>query len=245
MVISNYFIKTAARGLLDVVFPPYCLVCRSPLAIASAEKLCPSCNEGLEIIDPPFCYKCGAHTDGEDRDGRCLSCRNGAMAFKRAVSAGRYAGTIRELTLRLKYGGEKSLAGFFGEMIVRRMCRETFRTEIDLVVPVPMRFWRMIARRYNQSELIASEVAAMLGVDFAADILAKTKNTPRQEGLDRRERLRNVRESFRVKRPKKIAGKNILIVDDVLTTGATLSECARALRRSGSGRVYAAVVAKS
>lgn len=241
MVNATAFLSRAGMGLIDLVYPAQCPLCREPLPEGD-RGICLPCEEGIAFLEPPLCGRCGAPVAAEG--GECLACDGRSMAFRRAVAVGRYQGNLRELVLRLKYRGEKSITGYLGRRMVERLSREDFTPEIDAVVPVPMRWWRLFLRGYNQAEMLAEEIARRLAKPILFRALAKAKDTRPQVRLTGYDRARNLRGSFRARQPRRVDGKRILLVDDVLTTGATANECARALLSAGARDVFVAVAAR-
>ncbi|OHB76396.1 MAG: hypothetical protein A2Z34_08570 [Planctomycetes bacterium RBG_16_59_8] len=238
MVIAINF--RAARRALDILYPPLCPLCNR----SAGGSLCPTCDAGVERIQPPFCFRCGAPVAGSPEETPCRACLGKHFHFTRAVAAGRYIGALRELVLRLKYRGEKAIGNDLAGLIAERLAAEWFMGTVDIVLPVPMKWWRVLQRRYNQSELLAEAVAARFGVPYRNNVLRKVRQTQQQERLGRRGRLANLRGAFGVKRPSAVNEKRVLIVDDVMTTGATASECAHALLKAGARKVYVAVAAR-
>jgi ComF family protein len=155
-----------------------------------------------------------------------------------------YPGTASKLVLRLKYAGERWQAFGLGERLGRAVAAAPFAADVDAVLPIPLARDRRRERGYNQAALLAAEAARTIRRPMREGWLRRTGTTLSQEGLSRAARRRNVKGRFRV-RARRVRGKTVLLVDDVLTTGATLSEAARALRRAGAKAVYAAVVARA
>ena len=141
----------------------------------------------------------------------------------------------KEWLMRLKYGDQTQMAKKMAYWMVR--CDPDFFKDIDCIVPVPIHFWRLLKRRYNQSALIATHIGRMWKKPVVHSALYKIKSTPSQGDKARKERQENIKDSFSVKNKQQIAGKHILLIDDVLTTGATLSECTRVLYESGAASV--------
>jgi len=182
-------------------------------------------------------------------DGRCVNCRDSAPAFERAVSFGEYEGSLRGLIHLLKYEKLTPVAGLLGGMLAQAIA-ELFagcRGGLPLMVPVPLHKGRRRARGFNQAELIAHAASKRLPtkLEVACGVLVRQRDTISQVGLSREERMENVRGAFRVAERGAVKGRDIIVVDDVMTTGTTLSECARVLQQAGADRVWAATVARA
>jgi len=173
-----------------------------------------------------------------------MACRDAALGFDSAFRLGPYDGKLRDAVLRTKFLPGEGLADLLGRMFAETKADAIRAAEIDLVASVPLHWWRKWVRGYNQAEAIARELAAGLSVPFVPRLLRRVKYTPQQVQPTREARRENVKGAFRVSRGAKLAGKSILLVDDVMTTGSTLGEVARVLKAAGAARVVAAVLAR-
>lgn len=232
----------SGRAVVDAVLPPRCLVCRT--AVEAQGSLCVDCWSGLDFIAGPVCASCGLPFAFEIGPGAvCAACAARPPRFDRARSALVYGETSRDLILGLKHGDRLEMAPTLARWLARPGAE--LIAEADLVAPVPLNRWRLLARRHNQAALIAAALPGA-GPKLAPDLLIRRRRTPSQGGLTARERRRNVAGAFAV-RPswrEKLKGKRILLVDDVHTTGATLEACARSLKRAGAAGVDALTVAR-
>lgn len=210
--------------------PDACPVCAGAMGTASGE-LCPDCARLLVELPEPRCGHCGGAADSAlEVCGECL--RIGARPWRHAVSVFPYGGVMRELVHRLKYGGQPYLARFLGQRMARAWT--THGTGVpDVVVPVPLHWWRRLRRGYNQAELLAREVADTLGLPLMP-ALVRTRATRRQALLDIDRRQANVKEVFASRPRWSVRGRHVLLLDDVLTTGHTLGEAARTLHTAGA-----------
>ena len=166
------------------------------------------------------------------------------MAFTRAAAACRYEGLARDLILQFKYGRRIVLGRTLAELMTRRARRLGLADTADLVMAVPLHEKRLGERGFNQAGILAQRIAAAIGCPYAEDILIRCTETRAQTDLDRHARAANVKGAFEVRDRIRVAGATVLLVDDVMTTGSTLSECAAALRRAGAGEVNVLVAAR-
>ena len=236
--------QAAAAGAVGLVLPPSCLSCTAPVGTVGA--LCADCWKGVSFIGRPCCARCGLPFAIEAAEGAlCGTCIRVPPVYDRARAAFLYEGTGRELILAFKMADRSWLAPRLAEWLYRAVA--PLLTDADLVVPVPLHRWRLLARRFNQAAVLAGLVARRAGVPAVPDLLVRTRRTPPQTRLSGPERRRNVRGAFQVRRARiaLVAGRRILLVDDVLTTGATASACARALRKAGAARVDVATLARA
>jgi ComF family protein len=235
------FAAAASTALLDALLPPRCLCCG--MAVDRQGGLCPGCWTGLSFIAPPFCARCGLPFEYEAQDGAvCGACLAEPPAFARARAVLVYDDGSRPLVLGFKHGDRIHAADAYGGWLARAGAE--LLTDADLLAPVPLHWGRLFRRRYNQAALLAQALSKRSGVPTLPDLLVRRRATPTQGGLDRKGRHRNVKGAFQLRAPGTVAGKRVVLVDDVLTTGATLAECARVLVKSGAARVDVLTLAR-
>lgn len=225
------------RGVLDsilnLLFPLKCVVCGSQVLKRKWAAACPECWSKLIPIKPPICPQCGDPAPAIE--GLCGRCRKGERAFEFARSALLFSDTLREIIHNLKYSDRVSLARPLGKLLKDCLDREQFTG--NLIVPVPLHRRRERMRGFNQAELIA----AHLDRPVATRLLRRRKDTPSQTGLSRSQRKRNLAGAFEVRGH---VPETVIIVDDVYTTGSTMNEIARTLKRAGAKRVEVLTVAR-
>lgn len=229
----------AVKAVSDGLFPRRCPLCGVPLL--ARERVCGDCSDDLVFIYPPQCRRCG-------RPKFDCTCSEYEYRFERNIAPFVYTKSVRNGIHRLKFRNAPGNAGFFGRMMASCAKRDYGSERIDVIVCVPMHPADKASRGYNQSALLAKEVAQELGVHFASSAMAKTVRNSTQHSLPKTERVRNVENVFRVVRPDLVCGKTVLLCDDIFTTGSTLNECTRVLLAAGAQRVLcltAAVVCSS
>lgn len=225
-------------GILDLVYPPKCVVCGDIQAL----YLCDDCKSKILELEDPLCDRCGLPLD----DGPCPECQRTRFPFETARAYGVYEGTLREAVHQLKYACRSVVAPELGELLVA-YCLEhpNFAAQASCVVPVPIHHSRQRERGFNQSRLISGPLAVALRIPLITDALTRRKPGIPQTGLSLEERMSNIRGVFEVVNEQRICGARILLVDDVLTTGATCGEAAAVLLSAGAKSVYVLTLARA
>ncbi|RJQ24488.1 MAG: ComF family protein [Peptococcaceae bacterium] len=234
-------------AFLDLFFPPrlVCPLCEKP---GTRAAVCEQCGELLAgYRRQRVCCRCGRffnHSGGSCPDPAvtCPDCLAGESPFFAARAVGPYEGRLRTAVHRLKYGGRKFLARALAMLMVAVISPEEVYRQADLVVPVPLARARLQQRGFNQSELLARWIGRFMGLPVDGKALVKVKDTPPQAGLCKKDREINLRDAFKVNLPDMVSGKKILLVDDVFTTGSTVSVAAASLIGSGARLVVVATV---
>jgi ComF family protein len=231
------------RQTLDVVLPPLCPSCREPLG--AGVGLCAECWSKLSFIEPPFCARLGIPFTYDPGPGLLsMEAIAAPPAYDRARAAVRYDDIARALVLAFKYGDRLDLARMMGGWMAR--AGRELTANADVMLPVPLHWRRLWARRFNQSAALASAISEISGVPVLHEALKRVRATPQQVGLSKTQRADNVQGAFRVPAEQKVnvAGRRVLLVDDVLTSGATADTCARTLLRAGAAQVEVLVFAR-
>lgn len=233
----------AWNGLLDLAYPPHCLVCEEH----ARPVLCEDCAARFVVpIPEPTCRVCGRPNEPEETD--CRHCREnapaGGWAFDTARATAIYEGPLRYAIHKVKYGRSEPLGDALGAFFANRLVAdETLVVRPDVVVPVPLHAQRRLRRGFNQAERLAGPVAQLLGVPLLPHGLQRTRRTAAQVGLSSQERRANQAGVFAATDPAAVAGRTVLLVDDVFTTGSTCSAAAHALKAAGAARVDVATLA--
>lgn len=227
----------------DLIYPPRCVSCRTPLLGFRQNLLCDNCYAGLARIDENSCRFCGSIIGKyAKRRNECDVCRNQKRHYTRVIAAVEYNDIAQHIIHAYKFYNQKNLAPLMAKEILSRLYQEYSKVNFDYIIPVPLHKKKLLKRGYNQSTLLARYISDNLKITFSDDILLRTRNTSPQSLLDSRKRETNIIDAFTATR--ELAGKKILLIDDVLTTGCTASECAGSLRRAGASRVYVCVFAR-
>ncbi len=233
------------RLVLDLLLPPRCAACDNPVAVQG--QLCASCFGGTNFISAPFCSRCGVPFASVEQGGAaalCPGCRDRPPVFRQARAALRYDQQGRRLILPLKHGDRVELASILAPMMVR--AGATLLQGADVLIPVPLHRRRLFHRKYNQAALLAFAVGGLVGRTVLPDALERTRRTAPLDEKSPEERTREVAGSFRVRatRAGGIVGRTVLLIDDVMTSGATASACAAVLLEVGAAAVDVLVAAR-
>ena len=237
-------VKAVTTGVLNAILPPLCLLCDRPLA--ESGLLCAKCWEGIDFVAPPHCGVCGYPFEFDlGAETLCGACAQASPGFDKARAVMRYGDTARRLLLGFKHADRIEAAATLGQWMAR--VGAELRDEVDLIAPVPLHWRRLLARRYNQSALLAWAVdGAWGGGRCVPDLLVRVRATPPQGHLSPAQRRQNVAGAIKPNpaRAAFLRDRRVLLVDDVMTTGATVEACSAALRRAGAAAVHVVVLAR-
>jgi ComF family protein len=237
-------LKRIGAGTLDLLFPPLCIACRTP--VTEPDSLCAACWQSIGFLDGPECACCGYPFEFDPGPGAlCTACHARPPSFERARSLMRYDEASKKLVLALKRADRLDLVPALARWL-DRAGRELL-ADADLIVPVPLHPRRLWQRRFNQSAVLAKRLAKLSGKPADNLVLRRVRPTPSQgEMRSAKARRRNVLGAFRVpaSRAPAVKKKTVLLIDDVFTTGATVEACARALKRAGAARVTVLTLAR-
>lgn len=238
--------------LIDIIYPPRCPICQNftrddgPSDKNTTPHICQSCFSDLREIHPPLCPVCGRpFVTGIEMDHLCEECLRKRPFFDSAAAPYLFEGTLMTAIHRFKYGSKSLLADCLGPLLARFAESRVDNSGDLLAMPIPLHPKRLRERGFNQSLLLATHVAKQLNTELDFLSLRRVRYTPPQTGLGKEERRKNVKKAFQLKDPKIVKGRTVLLIDDVATTGNTLNECARILKRSGSRKVLCLVLARA
>ncbi|RJP28173.1 MAG: ComF family protein [Candidatus Omnitrophota bacterium] len=235
------------KGIKDIIYPRVCIACNTKISEdASIEKLiCLKCWEKIGRNKPPFCQQCGRQLQRKNiNKSICDGCVRSNVYFDRAFSPYRYEGAIKKLIHNFKYNNKKFLNKPLANLLINFINEYEIPIRfIDFLVPIPLNNARLREREFNQSQLLAERLSMILSKPVLNNALSRVVNTRSQAELNGQERFINIKNAFRTIETSAIKGKNILLVDDVFTTGATLSEAACVLKKSGANIVFALTLA--
>lgn len=225
------------QPLVDLLFPPFCPSCEAPLGEGRQDPLCGACWQGILPVAPPWCPACGFPYPVGTEAFLCERCHRRPPSYAYARAAAYYRDPLRPAIHALKYRGKTALAGPLGRFMAAAGRRHLHLEDVNGLVPVPLHPARLAERGFNQAALLAREVGRHWRIPVLASLLTRVIPTQPQSDLSEVERRRNVRGAFALGRPGAVKGRHLLLIDDILTTGATAAECARVLGAGGADSV--------
>ena len=236
------------KDIINFILPPRCYICGKVLNEDKA--VCDDCISKIEFLNGTICHRCGTPLFEQTKDssnnllcGSCLKHKKN-MLFRMIRSAYIYDDFSKKLILDFKFYDKTDLASVLAKMIYVAG-KDIFNEGIDVIIPVPLHYTRLIKRRYNQSALLANELGKLTNIDVDLHTLVKGKRTKAQVDCDGNERLINVKDAFYLKDVNKLKDKRVLLIDDVLTTGSTLNECAKAIKCAKPKSIDALTISRS
>ena len=238
-------LNEALRDITDVIFPPRCLGCAEIIPQQSLQIFCPTCKGKVRFITGSLCPICGmAFFDSPAPDHLCGNCLERKPYFSLARAVASYETLILDTIHQFKYGRNIStgtaLASFMAEF-----CFPDFDfTDYSLILPVPLHIRRLRERGFNQALILAKAIGKKYSIPVNFSLLKRRKFTLTQTGLDKKEREKNIRDAFAINDTDETKGKNIILIDDVYTTGATINQCAKTLIKAGAGKVAVLTLAR-
>ena len=232
------------EAVVSLLYPPVCAICGEN--VRGGEYLCNRCEAKVVRIVAPFCQKCSEPFQGSiTSEFTCANCAHRTIYFEAAVSAYRGRGIVREIIHEFKYGRQIHLRHLVARWLQAALDDERIRgSRFDIIAPVPLHATRLRERGFNQASLLAASLSAKTSI-ASKRVLQRIRYTTTQTALDRSERMENLHNAFRLRKNANVRGLRVLLIDDVLTTGSTLSECARILKRAGALSVHAATAARA
>jgi ComF family protein len=232
------------RAIASLLYPPACTICSA--SVAAGEYLCPECEAKITRIVPPFCAKCSEPFAGAISGAfTCANCAHRTLHFDAAVAAYRSRGIVRRVILDFKYGRQIHLRHPVTHWLLAALDDDRLRDRrFNIIIPVPLHPARERQRGFNQAGLLAELLSAHMSIQVTP-ALERIRYTTTQTAFDRAERMENLYGAFRLRKNADVRDLHVLLIDDVLTTGSTLSECARVLKKAGARSVHAATAARA
>jgi ComF family protein len=225
-------------GFIDLVFPRNCALCRSYAPTTDKDPLCPACQAKIPYNHPPFCVRCSRHLKNFSKEGLCPDCQKRMPDFDLAWGFTLYDPPLPELIQDFKFRNKTALRKTFDTISRTFLSRYRLRLKgYDGLIPMPLTSVRLRERGYNQALLLAESLSQVTGIPCVTDILSRARHTPQQSTLGEKERWTNIKGAFRINSRSSIKDKKYIVVDDLLTTGATASEAAKTLKKAGAARV--------
>lgn len=240
-----FSVKQLFHALLDVILPPICHICHTFIPNAGTLHICQACRDNLPLVSSPLCPVCGIPFIGTGSDHRCGPCLTSPPHFDTARAHFLYEGPIRNLIHSFKYNQQTQLRNPLALLTLEGI--DTFLTDQNphLIVPVPLHRSRLRQRGFNQAVLLGRVISNHLSLPMIPNALVRIRPTEPQIDLSAAERRVNVKGAFTVFKPDHVAGKRILLLDDVMTTGSTMDECAKELKKAGADVVISATIART
>ncbi len=230
---------------LNLFYPAVCQICREQRATSAESYICGDCRTKVRVIDGAFCSKCGIPYDGAiTSEFECAECKDVDLKFDAARAAVRVNAFMLDVVHRYKYARALWFEQYLGELLVQAAVPELCKEHWDFIVPVPLHPVKQREREFNQAERLAKYLGRAANIPVNTFILKRIQPTQSQTTLSREERADNVRKAFALRGPVDVKEKSIVIIDDILTTGATTSACAGILKKAGASRIQVWTVAR-
>jgi len=239
-------ISRTGHSFLDLLFPPRCHICDRQMTVQRQSCICADCFTQLDYIQSPLCIRCGWQFEifSGAKDHYCSDCLQDMPSFDTARSLLRYRSPLPDLLHRLKYRADSAVIGAI-EAILAYNGKIWEQQKCELIIPVPLHAKRLRQRGFNQSQLLARLAFSGFQEKIAINLLLRAKNTTSQTGLSGLERRRNLKDAFFVTNTNMVKGRSVWLVDDVFTTGTTVSECSKILKKNGASEVHVWTLARA
>jgi len=233
--------KKIIEEIINIFLPRCCVICKKTLTSQNNRHLCDSCWDNFRPIVGLFCQKCGKPLP--EGGAHCYFCRTTKFHFEYIRAASIYEGVLKEVIHKFKYQSKDFLALGLSEFLIQQSKKKFNWAEIDQIVPVPLHKKSERRRGYNQAKLLAEKVAFHFNKPLISTNLVRIRKTKAQMDLPREKRLINLVDAFAIINPSVFKGKNILLIDDVCTTGSTIEECAKTAKKAGAKKIFGLVLA--
>jgi ComF family protein len=239
------FVSQVLNNFFALFYPEICQICRAEKAAAAASYICETCRSGIRYIEAPFCDCCGLPFQGDITVAfECANCHDQQLHFRAARAAVELTGPLQEIVHRYKYNHAAWFEPFLANLLITHAQPVLAQSQWDYIVPIPLHWLKLRERSFNQSLRLARHLSRATGIPVHNRLLKRTQPTSTQTRLSRAERTENVKRAFAYRGGKKLSGEKIILLDDVLTTGATASACAKLLVQNGASVVDVWTVAR-
>lgn len=236
-----YFILTTYKNAMEFTFPHTCICCDK--SIEKEKIFCDDCFSKIPFVEGNLCYRCGRKLNLLPINEKmlCADCLNKRPIYDKARAAFQYNTVSKSCILKFKNTGRMDYKKQFVALL-EQAGKDLF-PDTDIIMPVPLHWRRKVSRGYNQAGVIGKALSKKIKIPYTDKILIRSRHTPKQEKKTNKERHKNVKNAFMVKKPRKIKNKTVLLIDDVLTTGATVNTCAKELKKAGAQTVFVLTIA--
>jgi ComF family protein len=238
-------VKLFIKAALDFIFPPICHICHLFMPGAGELHICDGCCDRLPLVKSPLCPVCGIPFIGAGRNHICGHCQTHPPHFSSALAHLLYESSARELIHHFKYNHKTHLRLPLALLALEGLTEFITSRKPDIIIPVPLHHSRLRSRGFNQAVLLGNLFSSRLTIPMLKDGLTRTRETEAQIELSAEDRRNNVKGAFAANKPAMISGKRILLLDDVMTTGSTVNECAKVLKQNGAASVVVATIARA
>lgn len=239
-------LKRFLNNFINIVYPKHCFICHDRLKSNALDNIvCMDCWSKIKKNIPPFCNRCGRHMESNQiLKNICGKCQRINLTFDRAFSPCLYEGALKEMIHQFKYSGKDYLGHTLSRLLINFIKDYNLDLKLfDLIMPMPLHQRKLREREFNQARILSDFVASEFDIKLSKNHLVRIRDTSTQTDLNDEQRWRNVKDAFIVKQESELKRKNILLIDDVLSTGATCSEAARVLKNAGCGIVFVLTLA--
>ncbi|MBZ4647253.1 MAG: hypothetical protein PWR27_2089 [Petroclostridium sp.] len=237
------YIRRVTDFILDLIFPPKCIFCNTILSPGVELEICMECYDKIPFIQGKVCNTCSQPIDTPYGPEQCMDCRDAHHYFKQNISPCEYKGIIREAIVKFKFFGKKHYAKTLGQLMLKKIKQMTNLPTFDIIIYTPLHEKRLSERGFNQAKLLAEIISQELGCRLGENILLKVKETLPQSKLTRQQRQENIKNVFQISDKNIVQGMKVLLVDDVYTTGMTVNECSKLLKKAGAKEIFVVTAA--
>ncbi len=239
--------KTVLDKTIDFVYPHKCPICNT-IILNSTDYICKNCRSQIYFNQPPYCKLCGVHLSNTKQlcktCAELLSTENYKFWYDKTVSYFIYKDTLRKILHIIKYKNDLKLTKYIGNKFAKMVKNDKSISKIDYVTPVPLYFKKKLRRGFDQTEIFSKMISKETKIKLIPDLIYRKKNTIPQSELSRTKRAQNVKNAFAISKRYNIKYSNILLIDDIFTTGATVNECARLLKQNGANYILVVTLAR-